>query len=337
MRLLRGSGARGLAAIAPVRDGRYLRPLLALERAAIEQYATRRGLEYREDATNEDTTFLRNRIRHQLLPQLESEYNPRLRRTLGRTATVLRDEDDALELESRRALETVSCVQTDAEIILAAQQLLRYHIAIQRRVLRRLLEGMPAAAGGVGFGMVEVLTGLLSHEGGGGVRHLGADVWAQRTPDCLIIRQGSPVPFETSIDVPGATRIPARDVSVTARFLPASSMDEIRPLLGTWRAVLDADAIDPGHLCLRSPRKGDRLQPLGMEGHKKISDLLVDEKWPRLLRDEVIVLTSGERIAWVAGLRVAHPFRVTPTSRQLLHLELGGDLHRLPGQTHTLE
>ena len=67
------------------------------------------------------------------------------------------------------------------------------------------------------------------------------------------------------------------------------------------------------------------MQPLGMPGgSKKISDLLVDEKWPRLLRDEVVLVTRGEQIAWAAGLRIGQPFRVTPTTKQLLFLEISG-------------
>jgi tRNA(Ile)-lysidine synthase len=73
---------------------------------------------------------------------------------------------------------------------------------------------------------------------------------------------------------------------------------------------------------LRSARPGDRFQPLGMCGHKKLSDLLIDSKWPRILRDEVLVLDCGGQIAWVAGLRPGHPFRVREATRQILLIEL---------------
>ncbi len=329
MRMLRGSGTRGLAAMEPLRvGGNHLRPLLEFERKTVAEYAESRGLDYREDATNMDTRFLRNRIRHELLPLLESDYNPRLTSTLAHTATVLRDEDDALHRKSQTALETVVCVQATGKIILAAPSLLRYHIAVQRRVLRQLLAGISSVDAEVGFDVVERLAGLM-RAGPGGVVHLCADLRAQRTLQWLIIRDGSPGSFEASVELPGTTWIPERDIALEARFLPASSMDELRPLLGTWRAVLDADEIDHRGLSLRSLRNGDRIHPMGMTGSKKISDLLVDEKWPRLLRDEVVLLTSGEQIAWVAGLRIAQPFRVKPTSRQLLFLQLAGEFSPL--------
>jgi tRNA(Ile)-lysidine synthase len=331
MRVLRGSGTRGLAAMEPLRlGGNHLRPLLEFERKTVAEYAASRGLEYREDTTNTDTRFLRNRIRHELLPLLETDYNPRLARALTHTATVLRDEEDALHRESQTALETVVCVQASGKIILAAPSLLRYHIAVQRRVLRQLLAGICSVETEVGFDVVERLLSLM-RAGPGGMIHLFADLWAQRTSPWLIIRDGSPGPFEASVELPGTTRIPKRDIALEARFLPASSMHDLKPLLGTWRAALDADEIDCRGLSVRSQHHGDRVQPMGMAGSKKISDLLVDEKWPRLLRDEVVLLTSGEQIAWVAGLRVAQPFRVKPTTRQLLFLQLSGQLS-LPEQ-----
>ena len=327
MRMLRGSGTRGLAAMEPIRDGRHLRPLLEFERGTVEAYAAARNLEYREDVTNTDTRFLRNRIRHQLLPHLESDYNPKLTSVLTHTARVLRDDDDALDRESQTALETVVCVNTPGKIILAVTPLLRYHIAVQRRVLRRLLAQAASVEAEVGFDVVERLIELAS-AGAGGVIQLGGDRRAQRTAQWLIIRDGSPGPVETSVDVPGTTRICALGIALEARFLPVSSMDDLRPHLGGWRVLLDANEIDVQSLCLRSVKPGDRFQPMGLKGgSKKVSDLLVDEKWPRLLRDEVIILTSGEQIAWVAGLRVAHAVRVKPTSTQLLYLQLVGNSH----------
>jgi tRNA(Ile)-lysidine synthase len=330
MRMLRGSGTRGLAAMEALRDGQILRPLLSFSRKTIEEYVAEKELDYREDLTNTDTRFLRNRIRHQLLPHLESDYNPQLTRTLGHTATVLRDDEAVLAAQAQTALETVVCAQTNGKVILAASPLLRYHIAIQRRILRLLLSQMPSVEAAGGFDVVERLVDLVGKSDKGIIRLCG-DLWAQRTAQWLIIRDGTPNPFKMSMELPGITRICARGVSLEARFLPASLMNELRPQLGTWRAALDADEIEYQTLTLRSIRKGDRLQPLGMTGSKKISDLLVDEKWPRLLRDEVILLTSGEQIAWVAGLRVAQSFRVKPRSKQILYLHLVGQ-YPLPEQ-----
>lgn len=323
MRMLRGSGTRGLAAMEPIRDGHHLRPLLQFERRTVIEYAELRGLEFRQDPTNTDTRFLRNRIRHRLLPLLESEYNPGLTRILNHTAAVLRDEDDALGRASQTALETVVCVQEGKKIILAVPPLLRYHIAVQRRVLRQLLADLSAGETEVGFEAVERLVDL-AHDRSRGIVHLGADLSAQHSSEWMVIRDGSPSLIEASVQLPGITRVAERDLTVEARFLPASSMDDVRPLLGPWRAVLDADEIGHCGLSLRSPREGDRMQPLGMTGSKKISDLLVDEKWPRLLRDEVVLVTRGEQIAWAAGLRIGQPFRVTPTTKQLLFLEISG-------------
>ena len=85
--------------------------------------------------------------------------------------------------------------------------------------------------------------------------------------------------------------------------------------------AFDADRLGE-RVQLRSPRKGDRFQPLGMEGHKKLSHFLIDVKWPKIMRDEVLVLAREEEIAWVAPLRSSHTFRVDSSTRRILLCEL---------------
>ena len=86
--------------------------------------------------------------------------------------------------------------------------------------------------------------------------------------------------------------------------------------LGGAQVALDADRLGT-RVQVRSLRPGDRFQPLGMEGHKKLSDFLIDAKWPKISRDEVLVLTRGEEIAWVAPLRSSHAFRIKSTTRRI--------------------
>ena len=160
LRLLRGSGATGLGGMEIVREGRYLRPLLRVRRAEIEEYERQRGLRYREDPSNRDPRFLRNRVRGELMPLLKS-YNSNIAEVLNRTAALLKAEDDLLAELTQEALDTVICERCNDKLTLDSTRLLAYHIAIQRRVLRAALQGLAAADGPFDFARVEQVRGWI--------------------------------------------------------------------------------------------------------------------------------------------------------------------------------
>lgn len=321
LHLLRGSGAAGLGAMRPLRQGRYLRPLLEIERSILAAYAQAEGIEFREDPSNADLRFARNRVRRELIPQLQARYNPRLIQALGRTARILQAEDEFLAGMAQEALRTVVCERSPLKIVLAAPPLVNYHIAVQRRIVRMLFEAQ--GQGPFDFDLLEVVLELARRPASGPVS-LAAGWRAQRCGERLILRCGQLPPVEAQIQCPGRTALPSRNCTLVAELLPAARFPGLRPGLGGWRAAFDAEAL-AGPLTLRSPRPGDRFQPLGLQGRKKLSDFLIDRKWPRLLRDELLLLTCGGQLAWVAGLEIGHPFRVRPESRRLLLLELQRD------------
>ena len=323
LRLLRGSGACGLGAMEVVRDGRYLRPLLLVERAVIQGYAREGGIVFREDASNQDLRFVRNRVRHELIPYLQHYYNPRVIQALGRTARVLKEEDHSLDTIAQQALETVICERYSYKVVLAVGPLLDYHIAVQRRLMRILLEDLSHREGPFDFADVEVVL-EWARQSSSGLGRLPAGVWFQRAGERLILRRGDLPPVAVTVRIPGWTEIAGRGLGLSAELLPARCFPALKPTLGGGRAAFDA-GLTGVQLELRTLRPGDRFHPLGMHGHKKLSDFLIDLKWPRLLRDEVLLLARGEEIIWVAGLRPSHPFRVQETTEQILVVALDQD------------
>lgn len=318
MHLLRGSGATGLGAMRPVRQGRYLRPLLAIERPVLAAYARAEGLAFREDPSNRDLRFVRNRVRCELIPQLQARYNPALVQALGRTARILQAEDSLLAELAQQALQTVVCERSALKIVLAAPALINYHIAVQRRIVRTLFEAQDQ--GPFDFAQLEAVL-ELARQPAPGLLPLRAGWRMQRAGERLILRRGQLPPAAERVQSPGQTRVPTRRCTLVAQSLPAARFPGLKERLGAWCAALDADQLaEP--LILRSPRPGDRFQPLGLQGRKKLSDFLIDRKWPRILRDELLLLTSGDQIAWVAGLEIGHPFRVRQDTRRLLLLEM---------------
>ena len=312
LRLLRGSGATGLGGMAIAREGRYLRPLLRVRRAEIEEYARQRSLCYREDPSNRDLRFLRNRVRGELMPLLKS-YNPNIAEALNRTAALLKAEDDLLAELTQEALDTVICERYNDKVALDTTRLLTYHIAVQRRVLRAALQGLATADGPFDFARVEQVRGWIG-AGDKRLRVLGAELRGQGCGARYILRRGQRSPIERCFDIPGAMVLREHGVKIRVQVVPPEHFDKAQ--LGGTQVALDADRLG-ARVQVRSLRPGDRFQPLGMEGHKKLSDFLIDAKWPKISRDEVLVLTRGEEIAWVAPLRSSHAFRIKSTTRRI--------------------
>ena len=320
LRLLRGSGATGLGGMEIAREGRYLRPLLRVRRAEIEKYARQRSLRYREDPSNRDSRFLRNRVRGELMPLLKS-YNPNVVEVLNRTAALLKAEDDLLAELTQEALDTVICECRNDKVALDSNRLLAYHIAIQRRVLRAVLQGLAAAEGPFDFARVEQVRGWIEADDKR-LRVLGAGLRGQGCGTRYILRRGQRSPVACCFEIPGALVLREHGVKIRVQVVSPEHFDgstelaEVKSQLGGAQVALDADLLG-ARVQVRSLRPGDRFQPLGMEGRKKLSDFLIDAKWPKISRDEVLVLTRGEEIAWVAPLRSSHAFRVKSTTRRI--------------------
>ena len=312
MRLLRGSGATGLGGMEIAREGRYLRPLLRVRRAEIEKYAHQRGLRYREDPSNRDPRFLRNRVRRELMPLLES-YNTKIAEVLNRTAALLKAEDDLLAELTQEALDTVICERCNDKVALDSTRLLTYHIAMQRRMLRAVLQGLAATENPFDFVRIEQVRSWIG-AGDKRLQVLGAGLTGQGCGTRYILRRGRRPPVARCLDIPGALVLREYGVKIRVQVVSPEHFDKAQ--LGGAQVALDADRLGE-RVQVRSLRPGDRFQPQGMEGHKKLSDFLIDAKWPKISRDEVLVLTRGEEIAWVAPLRSSHAFRIKSTTSRI--------------------
>ncbi len=329
LRLLRGAGATGLGAIRPAVDG-IVRPMLAVRRSSVAAYAEQRGLAVREDPTNRDVRIPRNRIRHELLPNLAERHNPAIVEGLVRTARLLQADDDYLEGVSQSAGRELLKQRRGVCITLDTAGLRGYHIAIQRRVLRQYIQELAKNSTGVSeqvtFAAVEGVVQYLA-TAGAGLHQVFADIWVQNTGTDLVMRRGPACVVHAQVVIPGRTLVPEQSMALEATVVSPASFTELKPGLGKYRVAFDERAAD-GRLQLRSPRPGDRPRPLGMGGHhKKLSDCFIDARWPRILRQDALVLvrsTSGgdEEVLWVVGLNRSEAFQVASDTDCILYLEI---------------
>lgn len=318
LRLVRGSGATGLAAIRPVRDARYVRPLLEVSREEVENYLRFRGLRFCKDLTNLDLRFTRNRLRRDLLPRLRLDYNPDVEGALARAATLLSAEDDWLEEQAGRALSKSRQLAPSGKIVLDVNRVLGYHLALRRRVIRKALEETGCEGDSLGFGGVERLVKAL---GGHPVAFQVSEEVSASCDGSSLILSRRVLPFDIPVRIPGRTRILPLGLVLSARIRSVADVEPLVHSAGPFDAFLDLRALDPG-VSLRNPRKGDRIHPLGGSGSRKVSDLLIDARVPRPLRDSVPILAQGSTVHWVAGHRIANQARVTAATERVVHFRI---------------
>ncbi len=304
-RLATSPGRRALLGL-PARRGRVIRPLLALERAEIRRLAGGAELPFVDDPTNEDPRYARNRIRIEVLPALR-ELSPAAERNVAETRAELAEEARILERLAADALEAGGA--GDGAVAIRAEEFADTEPALRRLALRALAERAAGREVALGRGRAAEIWRLSGSPEGGEV-DLGGGLRA--VCEHGLIRFSAPeqpVPPPTRLTVPGACRFGPWEVRAELRPGP------VQPA-GPELATLDAAMLDE-ELVVRAWREGDRIRPLGMEGTKTLQDLFSDSKVPRSLRHRLPVVTSGERVAWVAGVAVSDEFRLEPEVREV--------------------
>lgn len=314
MRLLRGAGPGGLAGMS-YRNGRgFIRPLLGLSRAELVAYLTERGLTWREDASNRDTTFLRNRIRHELLPLLEG-YNPAIRERLAVTAAVLSDEHAFLDHLTHQIVDQTGTASDDT-LTCPVATLLEQPPALRRRSFRLLLERQAGDLNHFSNRHIAALERLLESSQPNATLNLPQGITAVREYGTLFLRRRTesepPSPAtatELEITGPGQYRLlGGASLTLTPVAVPAT-VEHLSP----DTAIFDLDrAPFPWHV--RMFQNGDRIMPFGMTGSKKVKELFIDAKVPRSKRHTIPLLFCGDTLVWVCGLRTSRLARLDSTS-----------------------
>ncbi|MBU1342952.1 MAG: tRNA lysidine(34) synthetase TilS [Proteobacteria bacterium] len=140
MNLLRGAGPKGLSGIPPIRDGRYIRPLIRISKQEILEFLSLQNQPYMTDSSNKDTAYLRNKVRNQLVPHLQSEYNPKIIDALARLSTILRQEEDFWDIETKKQLNRCLIKSETASIVLSKPLMSGLHPALLKRVIRKAIK-----------------------------------------------------------------------------------------------------------------------------------------------------------------------------------------------------
>jgi tRNA(Ile)-lysidine synthase len=299
-RLAVSPGSRALLGLGP-RNGRVVRPLLGLEREQTRALAAAAGLPFADDESNDDPTFARNRIRHEVLPVFR-ELSPAAERNVAETRGELAEEAALLD---RVVLEELDAMGAGAAAVsVRASELAQREPGLQRLCLRALAERAAGRPVALGRARAAEVMRVASRSEGGEI-DLGSGLRAvceAGTVEFVTSSEVEAAPAPVALKVPGRARLGSWEVR--AELHPAP-VDPAGPDLAT----LDAGALS-GEIEVRTWREGDRMRPLGMEGTKTLGDLFADGGVPRSERHQVPVVTVGGEVAWVAGVAVSQRFRL---------------------------
>jgi len=338
MNLLRGSGIEGLKGILPIRDGRYIRPLLDMDPADIGAFLESRSLSFRIDASNRDLRHLRNRIRHDLLPRLETDYNPAVVRGITRLAEIAGRENDFMESVLPEAYVRAGGREGQGGIRFDIPAFLTLHEAIQNRLILQVVRRLAGTPSGLTHAHIRLVRNLIEGCGHAEV-HLAGGITATRSYDRLSFQRIADVPPPASRAQRRPSRLRRKAANLEAGFrfnVPVPGVltiapgcrlrfevaDVTRPVpAGREIACLDYERIRFPLVC-RSVRTGDRIQPLGMAGTKRVRRLLIDAKVPFDERERIPLLVDEGGVLWVAGMCLSERARVSDKTQTVLKVEI---------------
>ncbi|MGB8953356.1 MAG: tRNA lysidine(34) synthetase TilS [Candidatus Aminicenantales bacterium] len=314
MRLLRGSGPRGLSGIYPVYEGLIIRPLLEIEREELESYLQIKGLTFRQDESNLDRRFLRNKIRLDLLPYLKKNYDPGIVSRLGRLASILQEEDRFLEDVSRERSQSL-LQRRGNQVFLNVGALDLLPRALARRSIRSFIAELKGDLRGISFKDIESILKLNE----GKELSLKKDLRLRRERGFIFLKETTrrKIPYEYVWD--GKAPLEIRELGL--RFSGKTVRKKgLWPFDDRIRCLCERHTI-AFPLTVRSRREGDRYQPLGSPGRKKLKEIMRAKGIPASERERHPVFLSKGRIVWVLGLPVSEKFKVPPQTDSAFCIE----------------
>ncbi len=337
MHLLRGAGLSGLKGMlyrAVVREWDpalpLVRPLLGVWREEILAYCQELGLQPLFDASNQDLTFFRNRLRHELIPLLE-QYNPQVRQVLWRTARTLAADHAALEELMRKTWQACLVEEGPGYVCLSLPALRSLGLAQKRSVIRQAIASLRPALRDIDFLAVQHAVDFIERPSATSQRDLVSGLRLSIEGQRLFLAEWSAAVVDgdwpqlapgTEMPLPAPGRVELLNGFVLQVEAPETiSQDNFSPAAeDPFQVWLDADQLS-FPLAARTRQAGDRFLPLGMGGHSlKLSDFWINRQLSRRARPGWPLVCSGSQIAWIPGFLPAHTFRVTEKTCRAVRL-----------------
>jgi tRNA(Ile)-lysidine synthase len=321
LNILRGSGLEGLKGFLPMRDGKFIRPLMEISRQEIISFLNEAGISYRQDSSNENNKYLRNQVRSELIPYLKEKFNPKIEESLVQMAEILRPEDEFIRQHIDEVLKSSFVQRQQNKILLKISYINKLPSAIRLRLFKAILESLNPAKNGFSFIHIKSLDNLAQKCETGKRIDLPLGIQVRREYNDLIVEGKKIDPkrmeYEYTMNIPGVVYSKERNITIRSELTTKEKID----FSGGNAVYLDLDKIQQP-LIIRNRRDGDWFQPLGMQGQQKIKSLFIDHKIPRLKRDEIMLLVDNISVIWIENMHLNDRVKITAETKNILKLEI---------------
>ena len=325
LNLFRGSGLNGLSGIQPQSQFngiKVIHPLLKLSREEILNYCTRHNLQPRFDSSNEKNIYSRNIIRNKILKIAENEINKNVKKVLARNSNLFQSENEFLNKLAVNEYKRVLKKESNNRIIVNFDEFKKIDKVLQRRIYRYIYNILNNDLDDLYLNHILEIEKLLDSKKTGRGIDLSSELRVEISYSDLIFFKKD---FYNQ-EIPDKIKISLRNkTKITDKVFIESSLKKRNEFSFTkykLQAAFDYDKLNLP-LYIRSRKKGDKFRPLGMKGHKKVKDILIDEKVPKFKREEIPVIVDSENnILWLAPYKISDEFKITKETNKVLILKL---------------
>lgn len=320
MRIMRGTGIEGIIGIKPVRDKIYVRPILNLSRSEIEKYCEVNNISPRIDKTNLESIYARNKVRLELIPYMEQNFNKDIIKTLNRLSDIVKKDNDYLESISTKEYEKY-CEIHKERVILSKKAFLEHEAIVSRIIRSALLEVNDNL---YNFEKIHIssIVNLQKHETGK-IIMLPQNIMAQNCYGNIHIYLNIKTVEENNnkylLNINEKNFIQPLNKVIHIEVKAKTEFKEIKG--NDYIKYFDYDMIAQP-IIYRYRKDGDKFMPLGMKGNKKLKDLFMDLKIPKDKRKEIPLICFGDDIGWVVGYRVSEKFKVSKDTKNILQIRI---------------
>jgi tRNA(Ile)-lysidine synthase len=310
-----------------------VRPLLEIRRSQTEGYCMQMGIKPIQDPSNQDPSFFRNRIRHHLIPFLK-EFNPGIEEIILRMAKVMLAETRLIDRLLQEEWGNIVLKVSEGAVHIQREQFGEMPLALQRSLIRRIIKKLKPDIRNLGFEHVEQAVRFLTDEPHPNKLPLlaGLEILNLSTSEAVLLEERYLITFPEypqlttqtmqKLFVPHLMELQSGWVLKTEQMeLTTQSRAELLQSLDAMTAALDLRSVE-GELHVRSINPGDRIQPLGMAGSIKVSDLFINNKIPQPVREHWPLVVDKEKVVWVVGLRIHNRCRITTSTEEIILVQV---------------
>ncbi len=320
MHLLRGAGPTGLSGIPPIRQKRFIRPLIDITRDEIHTYLKQKDISFMMDSSNLEKRYLRNKLRLELIPLLLN-YQPRLIEHLGELASLCRQEDQFMEEEAKKGLQMVTLDSSGHSLELSLDTFKGLSTPLRYRILRQAIKQVKGDLRRIDIGHIKAIIDLADSVRPQIRMNLPEDLMVKRIYDRLRFSLGTEIEtgdFSYHIKDSGVFKIPEIDQTLSLEEIPRKDFPSSP---SPNEAFLDLDRLK-WPLRVRNFRAGDKFIPFGLNGFKKVKDVFIDNKIPSEERKRIPILEDCNEIVWLSGIRIDNRYRIRQRTKRILRCKI---------------